>query len=260
MHISDSTICLDQTIAEGPGLVSTKLGEAASFSIIAKDQQGNQLLQGGDVFAVASKCDLKVTLVDNKNGSYSGTYIVPNLATSDMLQLHITCHGYPIKSSPFSVRLEPMPLQNQINELKNQINELNNQIQLRDDKYDSWVLEMSSQYSYSAPSNTREALLDSENTIGVCCNKVPNSWISATYSQPMIVNMVEIGCLNGWGSLNNVQFQFLNPGSVWETLFTITGLDSGTKIFDIRQVSSTAFRLIQPNLVWFGVAVFKLRP
>jgi len=132
--------------------------------------------------------------------------------------------------------------------------------------FDNWVLGMSSAYPHTQ--NTREALLDLNSFTGAATNKEQNPWISATYSQPMLVGSVELLALcntqGGWNSsyTNTAQFQFFNPSGGWENLFTIAGLvDNVAKKFDFpKSISSTAFRLVLPRQGWLSIALLRLRP
>jgi len=92
------------TTAMGDGLKYCPPNEDATFIITAKDEEGNPLDSGGDVFVVESKeTEIKASVVDQKNGSYQVSYSQGGVKEGDLFYLAINLHGFPISGSPFHI-------------------------------------------------------------------------------------------------------------------------------------------------------------
>jgi len=96
------------SIAEGPGVEGGDgTAESASFTVICKNIQGNQLNQGDqDVNVIVTGPDgeeKKCELVDNKDGTYSGNY---DLCGAGDYTVDITLDNEPISGSPYKAHME----------------------------------------------------------------------------------------------------------------------------------------------------------
>eukprot|EP01128_Nolandella_sp_AFSM9_P007577 TRINITY_DN41_c0_g1_i1.p1 TRINITY_DN41_c0_g1~~TRINITY_DN41_c0_g1_i1.p1 ORF type:complete len:1432 (-),score=481.49 TRINITY_DN41_c0_g1_i1:80-4375(-) len=91
--------------ASGPGISKGVAGEENPFKIQAKDKFDNELTLGGaDVAATLVHEDgdeVPVAIVDNGDGTYSGSY--PDVAKAGKYTLSPTVGGEAIKDSPFEV-------------------------------------------------------------------------------------------------------------------------------------------------------------
>ena len=82
-------------------------GETGKFEVQTKDANNNNLTKGGDAIAgklAGAASDVAVTVKDNSNGTYSGTY-VPKVAGD--YTLDVTYAGHSIQDSPFKVLVVP---------------------------------------------------------------------------------------------------------------------------------------------------------
>lgn len=107
--INSNSTFASTTTAEGPGLLSARVGQTGTFTITARDQQGALRSVGGDVFQVEltgeEKHEDKVHISDCGNGTYVVTYSVPPNVSGEDLVVTVLLHGSNICKSPFSVRL-----------------------------------------------------------------------------------------------------------------------------------------------------------
>jgi len=91
--------------AEGEALRMSRANAGNSFTILAKDYQGNTRSTGGDIFmaSVASKNFHEDLIVkDNKNGTYTVFY---NIGSVGSYQMSVTCKGVHVKGSPFPLTI-----------------------------------------------------------------------------------------------------------------------------------------------------------
>ena len=100
----------DDSVVSGPGLDKAVVGSLAQFSIIAKNNQGQQVSEGGDHFVVTMRgrgsvqrsqpALVRTKLIDRGDGSYMCEYrpwLTGNFSIS------VALHGCPVGSSPFEV-------------------------------------------------------------------------------------------------------------------------------------------------------------
>eukprot|EP00026_Physarum_polycephalum_P002599 Phypoly_transcript_02606.p1 GENE.Phypoly_transcript_02606~~Phypoly_transcript_02606.p1 ORF type:complete len:857 (+),score=143.36 Phypoly_transcript_02606:95-2665(+) len=97
--------------ATGPGLVTGTVGQPATFTIYAVDNTGKMRTKGGDNFFVYAQNHrgdkLFGTVVDNNNGSYTGSYVPP---VSGPHQVLVYLDRTPIKGNPFLANVQdPLP-------------------------------------------------------------------------------------------------------------------------------------------------------
>ena len=119
--ISDISTCAENTTATGPGITTAIIGKKATFTIISRDSQNRQRIQGGDVYAVKMKKSanvifgyntIKVDVEDQNDGTYLAEYTVYHyypiylvgLSCGDYA-LSVFLGGVHIKGSPFVVRV-----------------------------------------------------------------------------------------------------------------------------------------------------------
>eukprot|EP01114_Cavostelium_apophysatum_P015706 TRINITY_DN433_c0_g1_i2.p1 TRINITY_DN433_c0_g1~~TRINITY_DN433_c0_g1_i2.p1 ORF type:complete len:905 (+),score=297.74 TRINITY_DN433_c0_g1_i2:215-2929(+) len=97
-----------QCSASGSGLAGSVSGKRASFTIEAKDKNGNARTSGGSNFDVKIEGpeQAKVTVEDNKNGTYDVIYTANSAGT---YRTSINLSGVPIGGSPFSVEVSEKP-------------------------------------------------------------------------------------------------------------------------------------------------------
>jgi len=95
-------------IAYGPGLEPGNLDTApATFTIEARDKNGNPRKEGGDKFDVdiqGPNRPVKADIVDNRDGTYNVTYHPEDAGIHDIA---VTLDGTPIKGSTFHVDILP---------------------------------------------------------------------------------------------------------------------------------------------------------
>jgi len=106
--VSSNATFASTTTAEGPGILTARVGQKATFTITARDRQGALRGVGGDVFQAEVTGDEEKVLAqvsDRGNGTHVVTYSVPLGATGEHRKVVITLHGANICKSPFLVRL-----------------------------------------------------------------------------------------------------------------------------------------------------------
>jgi len=95
-------------IAYGPGLEPGNLDTApATFTIEARDKNGNKMKEGGDPFVVdlmGPTGPIHADVVDNGDGTYQVTYQPEDAGRHDIA---VTLDGKPIKGSTFHVDIKP---------------------------------------------------------------------------------------------------------------------------------------------------------
>jgi len=96
--------------AYGPGLEGGVVGEPANFTIESFNKVGNRVTDGGDAFSVKVQGphnkDVKVELVDNRDGTYSVSYHPVNHGPHVVA---VTLSGQHIPKSPFNVGVDKNP-------------------------------------------------------------------------------------------------------------------------------------------------------
>jgi len=101
-------------IAEGPGLTEATTFEKAPFTIITFNEEGERVERGGAMVKAFLKDDsgaevCKVTIADNRNGTYSAFYIAER---PGRFKLEVLVKKDNIKGSPFNPNVkagEPFP-------------------------------------------------------------------------------------------------------------------------------------------------------
>ena len=98
-----------QCVVEGDGLATAMTRMLTSFTIEARDAEGNRQAAGGDRFKVdvrgTSQARAKVT--DREDGSYLVEY---KPSTSGVYSISVTLNGCPLPASPYRVEvLTPAP-------------------------------------------------------------------------------------------------------------------------------------------------------
>lgn len=97
--------CGAQSAASGQGLLGFVLGKENTFKITAHDRTGQVMTSGGDTFQVDTKeVQLKVSVVDNKNGTYSVAYTMDKDFDKTQVDIAVTLNGSHIAGSPFRVK------------------------------------------------------------------------------------------------------------------------------------------------------------
>jgi len=106
--IIDPGTVAENCIAYGPGLEPGNLDtEPATFTIEARDKNGNRRKEGGDPFLVEVQGPtgpVPVDVVDNGDGTYNVTYNPEDAGRHDIA---VTLDGKPIKGSTFKVDVKP---------------------------------------------------------------------------------------------------------------------------------------------------------
>lgn len=119
--ISDRSTCAANSTAIGKGTERANVGKKATFTIISRDSQNRQRIQGGDVYAVKLKKSVndlfgynttKVDVKDQNDGTYLAEYTVHHHYPSSLVglscrdyTLSVFLGGVHIKGSPFVVRV-----------------------------------------------------------------------------------------------------------------------------------------------------------
>jgi hypothetical protein len=129
---TENTACAAKSIAYGPGLTEAKTNRdvrfwlcdstyvcaraltknkqnlvQAGYTVELKNDEGERVKLGGTNVTgvmVLGEERIKVTVVDNKDGSYSCTY---NVAKPGTYELNVLCEAQHIKDSPFHPVVEP---------------------------------------------------------------------------------------------------------------------------------------------------------
>lgn len=100
--------------ASGPGVEKVTAGVSADFVIKTADERGNVITEGGATFTSTFKDksgDISVTITDNKDGTYKGTYTAKTAGKTPLIILLKEDDGdKDIKNSPYQVLVLPGPL------------------------------------------------------------------------------------------------------------------------------------------------------
>ena len=89
------------------GLKPVQAGEPTTFTILAKDKNGDRVRVGGapfDVSVTAPSGDIKPVIKDNNDGSYDVTYVPTSKGDHN---IPISVFGRPISNSPLKSVVEP---------------------------------------------------------------------------------------------------------------------------------------------------------
>eukprot|EP00456_Euglypha_rotunda_P027085 TRINITY_DN2169_c0_g2_i2.p1 TRINITY_DN2169_c0_g2~~TRINITY_DN2169_c0_g2_i2.p1 ORF type:complete len:906 (-),score=175.38 TRINITY_DN2169_c0_g2_i2:25-2529(-) len=97
----------EHSYADGPGTRGGFRDRACPFTIHSIDDEGNPVKRGGDAYEVKvtapDKSSVPVTLQDNKDGTYSGSY---KPTTVGKYTLNVQLKNTPIKDSPYAVNIK----------------------------------------------------------------------------------------------------------------------------------------------------------
>ena len=95
--------------AQGDGLHMAAVRRAATFTIIACDEQGEKIGHGGDTFFVAIRgaSRVRARVTDNEDGTYTVEY---KPSVSGLYSISVSVFGLPLSGSPFAVSaITPAP-------------------------------------------------------------------------------------------------------------------------------------------------------
>lgn len=95
--------------AQGDGLHMATVRRAATFTIIACDEQGEKIGHGGDTFFVAIRgaSRVRARVTDNEDGTYTVEY---KPSVSGLYSISVSVFGLPLSGSPFAVSaITPAP-------------------------------------------------------------------------------------------------------------------------------------------------------
>jgi hypothetical protein len=104
---TENTACAAKSLAYGPGLTKAKTHREAGYTVELKNDEGERVKVGGTNVTgllILGEEKVKVTVKDNKDGTYACTYIV---AKPGKYQLNVLCEGQHVKDSPFAPLVEP---------------------------------------------------------------------------------------------------------------------------------------------------------
>ena len=103
-----------QCEAYGAGVEKVTAGTPAEFTIKSRDERGNEITEGGHSFLATFKDkagDITVSIADNSNGTYTGTYTAKTAGKTPLIILLKDDDGTKdIKNSPYTVLVVPGPL------------------------------------------------------------------------------------------------------------------------------------------------------
>lgn len=125
--------------AEGLGLSKAKVGHKSSFTVIAKDRNGEPCTTGGDPVDVKLYCPngspLTADIEDNQDGTYTASY-TPNIKGDHQITVHI--RSKPIHASPYDLQVTAGIDCENIGPLMLKFTPSNNQVKTNDDYYEPW--------------------------------------------------------------------------------------------------------------------------
>lgn len=105
-QVSTSFVFPMLSCAEGPGLSRAKVGHKSTFTIIAKDRNGEPCTSGGDQVSVKLHCPngppITADVDDNDDGTYTASF-TPVSKGDHQITVHI--RGKPIQGSSFDLQV-----------------------------------------------------------------------------------------------------------------------------------------------------------